>query len=83
MKKLTAGLLAMGLVLSMGSGTAVYAHGHGHGHGCSTSTKSTVCGYCSKGCTYVDYDHNGICDNCDHTICLKTGSHKHSKRYCR
>lgn len=81
MKKLTAGLLAMGLVLSMGSSTAVYAHGHGHG--CSTGTKSTVCGYCSKGCTYVDADHDGICDNCDYSICQRTGKHKHSRRHCR
>lgn len=85
MKKVLTGLLTMGLVLSMGSATAVYAHRHGHGHGCSGSAKSSVCGYCSSGCTYVDADHDGICDNCDRTICYKTGRHKHSKsgRYCR
>lgn len=80
MKKLLTGLLALCLVLSCSS-TAVYAHGHSHG--CSSQTKSKVCGYCSKGCTYVDDDHDGICDNCDYTICQKTGSHKHSKKHCR
>lgn len=84
MKKLLAGLLTMGLVMSMGSVTAVYAHCH---HSSNTA-HSKVCGYCSSGCTYADDDHDGICDNCDQTICQKTGSHKHSgghkhTRHCR
>ncbi len=67
MKRVIAGIVTLGLVLSFGQSSTVFAHGHHRNH-----NNSYTCGYCSKNCSYVDRDNDGYCDNCDRAICQKT-----------
>ena len=58
-KKLIAGILTAGALLTLGT-TSAFAAGH---HG----------GTCGSGCYYVDADGDGICDNHHDNTCPKTG----------
>lgn len=72
MKRILLGVLAAGIVLSIGA-TTVFASGMHNGQG-NAFCLSGVCqtGSCSN---YVDADGDGLCDNCDdsHGAC-QTGS---------
>ena len=72
MKRILLGVLAAGIVLSIGA-TTVFASGMHNGQG----NAFCLSGVCQTGsCTnYVDADGDGLCDNCDdsHGAC-QTGS---------
>lgn len=63
MKRIVAGIVIMGLVLSV-SGATVFAAGGKHGRNCVDSHKSGVCDDYSTACQFADTDGDGFCDNC-------------------
>lgn len=63
MKKLLAGIVTMGLVLSVG-GTTAFAAGAACGRNFIDAGNKGVCGYYNTFCQFVDADGDGICDNC-------------------
>lgn len=72
MKRILLGVLAAGIVLSIGA-TTVFASGMHNGQG-NAFCLSGVC-QTSSCSNYVDADGDGLCDNCDgsHGVC-PTGS---------
>ena len=72
MKRILVGVLAAGIVLSIGA-TTVFASGMHNGQG-NAFCLSGVC-QTSSCSNYVDADGDGLCDNCDgsHGAC-QTGS---------
>ena len=73
MKRIVLGVLAAGIILTIGATTAFAAGVHG---GRARGAETGIClsdGACSM---YVDADEDGICDNCasDHGVCLNNGN---------
>lgn len=73
MKRIVLGVLAAGIILTIGATTAFAAGVHG---GRARGAEAGIClsdGACSM---YVDADEDGICDNCasDHGVCLNNGN---------
>lgn len=74
MKRIVLGVLAAGIILTVGATTAFAAGMHG------SRASGANAGICLSGSTcsvYVDADGDGICDNCtsDHGACLNNGSY--------
>lgn len=62
MKKTVVGVLAAGMVLSLGA-TGVFAAGSGYGRNFVDTDKDGICDYVGSGCRYIDSNNDGYFDN--------------------
>lgn len=67
MKRLLAGIAAVGLALL--AGTTAFAAGGARGRNFADTDKDGVCDYYNASCQFVDNDGDGICDNCGFAGC--------------
>lgn len=68
MKKLLTGIAATALTLSLCATPALAAC---HGHNCNNTYKNSNCTYHKTSCRFVDKNNDGICDNCNSSVCKK------------
>lgn len=63
MKKAVVGVIAAGMVLSIGA-TSAFAVGPGSGRNFTDQNGDGICDYGGSTCRYTDADNDGICDSC-------------------
>lgn len=89
MKKLTAGIAAAAIILTLGT-TSAFAAGRchrqnfydGNGDGICDSRGSSLCGR-QNGCRFTDENGDGICDNYGTETCRRGSETGCRGGYCR